>query len=33
VSETLRKRHAKLSEFVEEAIRAPLLFEPGTRYG
>jgi CubicO group peptidase (beta-lactamase class C family) len=28
----LRKRHAKLSEFVEGAIRTPLLFEPGARY-
>jgi len=28
----LRKRNAPLSEFVERAIRTPLLFEPGTRY-
>jgi len=26
----LRKRHAPLSEFVERAIRTPLLFEPGS---
>jgi CubicO group peptidase (beta-lactamase class C family) len=29
---SLRKRHAPLSDFVELAIRTPLLFEPGTRY-
>ncbi len=28
----LRKRNAPLSEFVERAIRADLLFEPGTKY-
>lgn len=28
----LRRRHAKLSEFVERAIRTPLLFKPGSRY-
>lgn len=28
----LRKRHAPLGEFVERAIRTPLLFEPGTEY-
>lgn len=28
----LRKRHAPLSEFVERAIRTPLLFKPGTQY-
>lgn len=27
----LRKRHAPLKEFVERAIRTPLLFKPGTR--
>lgn len=27
----LRKRHAPLEEFVERAIRTPLLFKPGTR--
>ena len=31
-NETLRKQHADLAEFVEQAIRTPLLFEPGTRY-
>jgi CubicO group peptidase (beta-lactamase class C family) len=29
----LRARHAELSEFVEAAIRTPLLFDPGSRYG
>jgi len=29
----LRKRHAPLKEFVERAIRTPLLFKPGTQYG
>jgi CubicO group peptidase (beta-lactamase class C family) len=29
---SLRKRHAKLSDFVAGAIRTPLLFEPGARY-
>lgn len=28
----LRSRHAELSEFVEHAIRTPLLFTPGERY-
>jgi CubicO group peptidase (beta-lactamase class C family) len=28
----LRRSHAGLPEFVERAIRTPLLFEPGTRY-
>jgi CubicO group peptidase (beta-lactamase class C family) len=31
-NQTLRSRHAKLSEFVDRAIRTPLLFEPGSRY-
>jgi len=31
-NKSLRRRHAKLSEFVEGAVRTPLLFEPGTRY-
>ncbi len=31
-NQSLRKRHAKLSEFVERAIRVPLLFPTGTRY-
>jgi CubicO group peptidase (beta-lactamase class C family) len=31
-NESLRKRHARLSEFVAGAIRTPLLFEPGARY-
>ncbi|WP_169976700.1 serine hydrolase domain-containing protein [Tautonia rosea] len=29
----VRARHAPLQEFVERALRTPLLFEPGTRYG
>ncbi len=29
---TLRASHAKLSEFVNKAIRTPLLFSPGKRY-
>ena len=29
----LRRRHAPLSEFVAGAVRTPLLFEPGSRYG
>ncbi|MCB1061935.1 MAG: beta-lactamase family protein [Verrucomicrobiae bacterium] len=29
---TLRARHAPLSEFVDAAIRTPLLFDPGTEY-
>jgi beta-lactamase class C len=28
----LRQRHEPLSAFVEEAIRTPLLFQPGTKY-
>jgi CubicO group peptidase (beta-lactamase class C family) len=32
-NDALRKRHAPLSEFVAGAIRTPLLFEPGSRYG
>ena len=32
-NQALRKRHAKQSEFVERAVRTPLLFEPGFRYG
>jgi CubicO group peptidase (beta-lactamase class C family) len=32
-NEALRRRHAPLSEFVARAIRTPLLFEPGSRYG
>jgi len=31
-NQALRKNHAKLSEFVEAAVRTPLLFDPGTRY-
>ena len=31
-NQALRKRHAKLGEFVEAAVRTPLLFDPGTRY-
>ncbi len=29
---SLRRRHAKLSEFVDRAIRTPLLFDPGSQY-
>lgn len=29
----LRASHASLSEFVAAAVKTPLLFEPGTRYG
>lgn len=32
-NESLRRRQAPLSEFVERAARTPLLFEPGSRYG
>lgn len=32
-NDALRKSHADLNEFVEKAIRTPLLFEPRTRYG
>jgi CubicO group peptidase (beta-lactamase class C family) len=31
-NESLRRRHAKLSEFVDRAIRTPLLFDPGSQY-
>jgi CubicO group peptidase (beta-lactamase class C family) len=31
-NEALRKRHAPLGDFVEGALRTPLLFEPGARY-
>ena len=31
-NQKLRKRHAKLSEFVERAIHTPLLFKPGVQY-
>lgn len=31
-NDSLRKRHAPLSEFVERAVRTPLLFKPGTQY-
>ncbi|MEW4571212.1 serine hydrolase domain-containing protein [Tautonia sp. JC769] len=30
---TLRAEHAPISEFVAHAMRTPLVFEPGTRYG
>jgi CubicO group peptidase (beta-lactamase class C family) len=29
---SLRRRHATLSEFVDKAIRTPLLFDPGSQY-
>ncbi|WP_201750092.1 serine hydrolase domain-containing protein [Tautonia marina] len=32
-NDLLRARHAPLSEFVDHALRTPLVFEPGTRYG
>jgi CubicO group peptidase (beta-lactamase class C family) len=32
-NQALRRRRAPLSEFVTGAIRTPLLFEPGSRYG
>jgi CubicO group peptidase (beta-lactamase class C family) len=32
-NEALRSRHAPLSDFVARAVRTPLLFEPGSRYG
>ena len=32
-NDALRRSHADLNEFVEKAIRTPLVFEPGTRYG
>lgn len=31
-NETLRKRHAALSDFVQGAIKTPLLFQPGSPY-
>ena len=31
-NQSLRKRHAKLSEFVDRAVLTPLLFNPGSRY-
>jgi CubicO group peptidase (beta-lactamase class C family) len=31
-NQALRSSHAKLSQFVDAAVRTPLLFEPGTRY-
>ncbi len=31
-NQMLRRRHAELSEFVERAIRTPLLFVPGSQY-
>jgi CubicO group peptidase (beta-lactamase class C family) len=31
-NDVLRRSHADLNEFVEKAIRTPLVFEPGTRY-
>jgi CubicO group peptidase (beta-lactamase class C family) len=31
-NQSLRKRHAPLSEFVAGAIRTPLLFDPGSQY-
>ncbi len=31
-NQMLRKRHAPLADFVDVAIRTPLLFEPGSRY-
>jgi CubicO group peptidase (beta-lactamase class C family) len=31
-NQTLRSSHAKLPQFVEGAVRTPLLFDPGTRY-
>jgi len=31
-NQELRKRHAGLPDFVEAALRTPLLFEPGARY-
>lgn len=32
-NERLRARHAELDEFVERAIRTPLVFQPGSKYG
>jgi CubicO group peptidase (beta-lactamase class C family) len=31
-NQSLRRRHARLSEFVDRAIRTPLLFDPGSQY-
>ena len=31
-NDALRRKHAGLAEFVEQAIRTPLLFAPGSRY-
>ena len=31
-NQSLRMRHASLAEFIERAIRTPLLFDPGSRY-
>jgi CubicO group peptidase (beta-lactamase class C family) len=31
-NDALRKKHAPLSEFVEQAVRTPLSFAPGTKY-
>ena len=31
-NQSLRMGHAKLSEFIDRAIRTPLLFDPGSRY-
>ena len=31
-NQSLRRRHAKLAEFVGRAIRTPLLFDPGSQY-
>jgi CubicO group peptidase (beta-lactamase class C family) len=31
-NQALRKRHAPLADFVEAAVRTPLLFEPGARF-
>jgi CubicO group peptidase (beta-lactamase class C family) len=31
-NDALRRGHAKLSQFVEQAIRTPLLFQPGSQY-
>jgi CubicO group peptidase (beta-lactamase class C family) len=31
-NDALRARHAPLSDFVQEAIRTPLLFQPGAKY-
>jgi CubicO group peptidase (beta-lactamase class C family) len=31
-NQSLRRRHARLCEFVDRAIRTPLLFDPGSQY-